>query len=62
LKFFGLFENLTGQLPAQIKKWEAKFFICWKGPLNTFKKYFFRFLKAAADNFFARFLIFSFGL
>jgi hypothetical protein len=62
LKFFGLHKNLTGQLPAQIKKWGAKFFICWKGPLNTFKIIFFGFLKLGADDFFGRFLIFSFGL
>jgi hypothetical protein len=62
LKFFGLIKNLTGQLLAQIKKWGAKFFICWEAPFNTFKKYFFGFLKLGADDFFGRFLIFSFGL
>ena len=46
---------------SEKKKWPLKFFICCKGPLNTFKKNYFGFLKAAADDFFGGFLIFSFG-
>ena len=47
---------------SEIKKWSPKFFICCKGPLGVFEKKNIFFLKAAADNFLARFLIFSFGL
>jgi hypothetical protein len=32
-----------------------------KGPFNAYKKNYFGILKLGADNFFARFLIFSFG-
>ena len=46
---------------SEIKKWALKFFICCKGPFNTFKKIFFGFLKLGGDDFFGGFLIFSFG-
>ena len=57
LKFFGLRQNLTRQLPAQIKKGCPKFWICY-----TFKDYLncgtnFSFEKQWADNVLSFFLI-----
>ena len=43
------------------KNGEPNFFVCFKGPFNAYKKIFFGFLKLGADDFFGRFLIFSFG-
>ena len=56
LKFFGLRQNLTRQLPAQIKKRSSKFWICY-----TFKNYLncgtnFIFEKLRAINVFIFFL------
>ena len=54
-------QNTFLAITLRNQKMAAQIFLRCKGPLGQYKFSKLSFLKAAADNFFARFLIFSFG-